>query len=844
MDGREGAGEEEEKWPDGRACGDKRRSSPDGKGGGGGRPVAITCHGQVLVSTEKIYNGPVPSSAVWETGGLILCVWPDPLIKDLCRKGQCVPFRMGFSTINWAVASLIICAKFCGGDWIVEGVRESTAPPPCGGSCVGSKGSTGSYISLSPCVRSSEASRQQWTYNNQSGTVVYTPSNQQILLCVQADKTNVYLAVCNQNASQSWVKEEDGSIRSSMPSEPLYLQAPAQPSLPLILGDRNNATRFTWLTPSVVNQYVPPLPVTNSSNLIRNGGFDDIVLVNGDSTINSGLYLYSVCSWTLGSSGAVNALNGREGGIQGNFSLDLFDYGSIEQRVPTYDGSTYLLFFQISGNGSCSSPLKEVRVDVSPSSLVSKVFSWNATEDPPWKIEYGRFVVNSTSVLVQFTSYNGASSCGPVIDSVQMYLSNDSMSTNTIESNSKPKALRYRRVGRRLESENGVDDTVQRYTFDQIQSFTNNFSDLIGEGGFGRVYRGKRNDGLAIAVKRLTKPNEGHESSFQEEVRMLSRVHHRYVVEFLRFCSEGAERIMVFEYMPNGSLRDYLHQRSSSDGRSLTWDYRMRIAFQIAYGLEYLHHGANPPVVHRDVKTANVLLDENLGAKIADFGLSRVGRRDRDGVATTWTRPKGTPGYMDPQYFRTYRLSQKSDVFSYGVLLLELITGRKAIQNEENLVRWADPFLNGDQDRIQMLDQNLRNSFDPSHLESVSNICRSCLMADGKDRPSMLEVVKIINEKLIKMSEKGEDDNRPASPKVSDESTGTTDVSAGSLITTMRLLVEISVNAASGEYHCLRQAGGIHASIRSSLTRRREDLMGASIPPRRETQSRQIVDRF
>ncbi|GBG73041.1 hypothetical protein CBR_g12759 [Chara braunii] len=234
---------------------------------------------------------------------------------------------------------------------------------------------------------------------------------------------------------------------------------------------------------------------------------------------------------------------------------------------------------------------------------------------------------------------------------------------------------------------------AQPFTFKELMIATRNFrSDcLIGEGGFGRVYKARLETGLVVAVKQLDRNGLQGNREFRVEVAMLSRLCHPNLVNLIGYCADGDQRLLVYEYMPLGSLEDHLFDLPP-EREALDWIMRMKIAAGAAIGLEYLHDKANPPVIFRDFKSSNILLDEKYHPKLSDFGLARMG--PEGGETHVSTRVMGTYGYCAPEYAMTGQLTLKSDVYSFGVVLLELITGRKVIDatrphGEHNLVAWV-----------------------------------------------------------------------------------------------------------------------------------------------------------
>ncbi|XXG57287.1 hypothetical protein AAC387_Pa03g4482 [Persea americana] len=224
----------------------------------------------------------------------------------------------------------------------------------------------------------------------------------------------------------------------------------------------------------------------------------------------------------------------------------------------------------------------------------------------------------------------------------------------------------------------------RRFTYAEVINMTNNFERSIGKGGFGTVYHGQMPDGTQVAVKMLSLQSvkllshmrQGSDE-FQNEVQLLMRVHHRNLVPFIGYCQEGDGMALIYEYMAQGNLGSHL-LGTNRNTKALNWGQRLRIVLDISQGLEYLHIGCKPAIIHRDMKTTNILLNERFEAKIGDFGLSKVFFKD-DEQAHISTVVKGTPGYLDPEYFHSNNLTQKSDVYGFGVILLEMITGQPPI---------------------------------------------------------------------------------------------------------------------------------------------------------------------
>ncbi|KAG1338207.1 putative leucine-rich repeat receptor-like protein kinase [Cocos nucifera] len=292
------------------------------------------------------------------------------------------------------------------------------------------------------------------------------------------------------------------------------------------------------------------------------------------------------------------------------------------------------------------------------------------------------------------------------------------------------------------------------FSFDELKKCTNNFSvtNEIGSGGYGKVYRGMLQNGEIVAIKRAEQGSMQGGVEFKTEIELLSRVHHKNLVGLVGFCFEQGEQMLVYEFIPNGTLRENLIGRYSiciSKGRGriqLDWKKRLRIALGSARGLAYLHELANPPIIHRDVKSTNILLDENLNAKVADFGLSKLVSDSEKGHVST--QVKGTLGYLDPEYYMTQQLSEKSDVYSFGVVMLELITSKQPIEKGKYIVREVRMAI----DRYdaeyyglkEITDPVLKNTANLTGFRRFVELAMQCVEESAANRPTMSDVVKEI----------------------------------------------------------------------------------------------------
>ncbi|CAM6043068.1 unnamed protein product [Sphagnum compactum] len=290
------------------------------------------------------------------------------------------------------------------------------------------------------------------------------------------------------------------------------------------------------------------------------------------------------------------------------------------------------------------------------------------------------------------------------------------------------------------------------YSLDEVVA-TNNFKTIIGKGGFGPVYYGKLEDGQDVAIKELDVKSTQGPSEFFNEVDVLSRVSHRNLVSLIGYCHEDNRKMLIYEYMHKGSLRDHLYATLTIE--QLDWKTRMNIALNAAQGLEYLHSGSNQSIIHRDVKSSNILLSSNMEiAKVADFGLSRL-IYGEDDITHVTTNVKGTAGYLDPEYFTTRCLSPKSDVYGFGVVLLEIISGRMPVdptlpeRNAWNLCEWVRSNLQaGNIDKI--LDPIVKAS-NPQldALWKVAEIAIQCVEPKSIHRPTMTKVVEELRAALL-----------------------------------------------------------------------------------------------
>ncbi|KAK7265307.1 hypothetical protein RJT34_32925 [Clitoria ternatea] len=318
------------------------------------------------------------------------------------------------------------------------------------------------------------------------------------------------------------------------------------------------------------------------------------------------------------------------------------------------------------------------------------------------------------------------------------------------------------------------------FTYKELHAATNGFSDdnKLGEGGFGSVYWGRTTDGLQIAVKKLKAMNSKAEMEFAVEVEVLGRVRHKNLLGLRGYCVGDDQRLIVYDYMPNLSLLSHLHGQFAAEVQ-LNWQTRMKIAIGSAEGLLYLHHEVTPHIIHRDIKASNVLLNSEFEPLVADFGFAKL---IPEGVSHMTTRVKGTLGYLAPEYAMWGKVSESCDVYSFGILLLELVTGRKPIEKlpggvKRTITEWAEPLITKGKFK-DLVDPRLRGNFDENQVKNAINVAALCVQSEAEKRPNMKQVVNLLkgyesdgkvttmridsikyNEELLALDQQSDDDN-------------------------------------------------------------------------------------
>ncbi|CAH9144861.1 unnamed protein product [Cuscuta epithymum] len=315
------------------------------------------------------------------------------------------------------------------------------------------------------------------------------------------------------------------------------------------------------------------------------------------------------------------------------------------------------------------------------------------------------------------------------------------------------------------------------YTLRELEVSTNGFSveNVIGEGGYGIVYYGVLEDNTIIAVKNLLNNRGQAEKEFKVEVEAIGRIRHKNLVRLLGFCVEGAHRMLVYEYVDNGNLEQWLHGDVGPHS-PLTWEIRMNIVLGVAKGLSYLHDGLEPKVIHRDIKSSNILLDKQWNPKLSDFGLAKLLGSEKSYITT---RVMGTFGYVAPEYASTGMLNERSDVYSFGILLMEMITGRNPVDysrppGEVNLVEWLKNMVSN-RNAEGLSDPKLQEKPCSRALKRILLVALRCVDPNAQKRPKMAHVLHMLEADDFPYREDrrsiGRDPTRPHHHREDSEST-------------------------------------------------------------------------
>ncbi|KAH7867596.1 hypothetical protein Vadar_011671 [Vaccinium darrowii] len=290
--------------------------------------------------------------------------------------------------------------------------------------------------------------------------------------------------------------------------------------------------------------------------------------------------------------------------------------------------------------------------------------------------------------------------------------------------------------------------SMSTFTYEELAMATDGFSNanLLGQGGFGYVHKGVLPNGKEVAIKQLKAGSGQGEREFQAEVEIISRVHHKHLVSLVGYCIAGAQRMLVYEFVPNNTMEFHLHGKGRP---TMDWPTRLRIALGSAKGLAYVHEDCHPKIIHRDIKAANILLDFNFEAKVADFGLAKLSSDVNTHVST---RVMGTFGYLAPEYASSGKLTDKSDVFSFGVMLLELITGRRPVDStktymDDSLVDWARPLLTRaleDGNYDSLVDARLQRNYNVNEMARMVACAAASTHHSSRRRPRMSQIVRAL----------------------------------------------------------------------------------------------------
>lgn len=361
------------------------------------------------------------------------------------------------------------------------------------------------------------------------------------------------------------------------------------------------------------------------------------------------------------------------------------------------------------------------------------------------------FAKSSRSAPTHKTSFTIQGRARGVSEPLPTLVSSSSSGSTRQDRPSKPSLMN------KLRDSSIFEDVVKDYSWDQVLRMTNGpTSKQLGKGGFGTVFLGKLENGKEVAVKILDRSSQQGTPEFLNEVNLLSRANHLNLVRLLGYCQDE-EQVLIYEFAEEGSIWDHLH----GEKKWLDWRQRLSIALQSACGLEYLHTLCSPRIIHRDVKSENILVTKTMVAKVSDFGLSRVGTdQDNNHKTHITTKVMGTRGYLDPEYHLTGQLRDSSDVYSFGIVLLEIITGRKPVPNSDPkgcITNWVEKtYGSGGSKAVKALaDPLFRDNYDPRALKLVIDVARSCIKSSGDSRPDISKVVRVLRKaQALELDEK------------------------------------------------------------------------------------------
>ncbi|XP_051195088.1 probable LRR receptor-like serine/threonine-protein kinase At1g05700 [Lolium perenne] len=457
------------------------------------------------------------------------------------------------------------------------------------------------------------------------------------------------------------------------------------------------------------------------------------------------------CSYSAADPSKITALNLSSFGLVGDISANLKDlkalqyldlsHNNLSGPIPDFLGQLSLLIFLDLTSNDISGPIPDSLLQKSKNGSLSIRIGDNAN-----------LCGNSTACISGRKKFNGTRLVAiivPIVASMALFIVLFLLMRPVLKGTTALFTVLFVLLRPVLK---GKDESVllenREFSYRELKHITDNFSQEIGKGGFGPVFLGYLENGNSVAVKVRSESSSQGSKEFLAEAQHLTRIHHKNLVSLIGYCKDINHLALVYEYMPEGDLQSYL--RATSTSRPLTWEQRLQIALDAAQGLEYLHIACKPQLIHRDVKSRNILLATDLVAKIADFGLTKVFGDSKTHITT---EPVGTFGYLDPEYFRSFRVTEKSDVFSFGVVLLELITGSLPVVPISDNMRihigeWVQQSLDhGTMENI--VDTKMGGDYDINSVRKAVALALHCKREVSRERPAMAEVVMQLKECLV-----------------------------------------------------------------------------------------------
>ncbi|KAL2332306.1 hypothetical protein Fmac_019887 [Flemingia macrophylla] len=545
----------------------------------------------------------------------------------------------------------------------------------------------------------------------------------------------------------------DGKILNSAPINPLYLQSQSQ-----ISGSSESQLEIRFNKTS--SSTLPPLLNAIEIYMLKNFSQSETYQTDADGIINvksiygikrnwqgdpctPATYLWDGvnCSYAESDSPRITYLNLSSSGLIGNIANGISNLQSIEYLDLSNNNLTGIVpeFLQelpslrvlnLEGN-QLSGTVPTKLIERSKNGLLESNFGGN----PNLCTTGSCNKKNGNKLVVSLVASLGGAFIILVITVISLCIYKRRQPVSSHQS----QLVAYSRIKKELES------SKQGFTYAEVLSITRNFERVVGKGGFATVYHGWIDHNTEVAVKMLSASAQGY-LQFHAEAKFLAIVHHKFLTSLIGYCDDGENMALIYEYMANGDLSKHL---SGKTNNILSWNQRLQIAVDAAEGLEYLHHGCNPPIVHRDVKSKNILLNEKFRGKLADFGLCKIYPDEGDTHMTTVVA--GTPGYLDPEYNRSHRLKEKSDVFSFGIVLLEIITGQPAITKTEektHIIQWVGSILL-EREIYDIVDSRLQGEFDIDSVKKVLDVAMACVAPTSINRPTMSHVVNELKQPLL-----------------------------------------------------------------------------------------------